>query len=181
MSSISKAPSSNDDISIDSIEESGWTTYFDDFFNNNQNDNQNCSIPLSVVASSSSTLVSDAASSAAKKIVKQDEEFSVNQNTCKRTCFKKRKNDIITAALVDDDAALEDTATSPLNSPKVLYGKQFENPKQNSLQEKGNNTSGQRDEERKEMNFNGRDSDCTELKKRGLCLVPLSMVVNYLG
>lgn len=26
-----------------------------------------------------------------------------------------------------------------------------------------------------------RSDDCTELKKRGLCLVPLSMIVNYLG
>ena len=31
------------------------------------------------------------------------------------------------------------------------------------------------------MGFIGRDSDCAELKKRGLCLVPLSMIVDYLG
>lgn len=33
-----------------------------------------------------------------------------------------------------------------------------------------------------QLGFIGSESDrCTELKKRGLCLVPLSMLVNYLG
>ena len=33
-----------------------------------------------------------------------------------------------------------------------------------------------------ELNFNGENNiDCSELKKRGLCLVPLSMLVNYYG
>lgn len=33
------------------------------------------------------------------------------------------------------------------------------------------------------INFNGNNNidECTELKKRGLCLVPLSMLVNYYG
>ena len=36
-------------------------------------------------------------------------------------------------------------------------------------------------EERREMdNLIGIGNDYTELKKRGLCLVPLSMVLNYL-
>ncbi|CAJ1978755.1 unnamed protein product [Sphenostylis stenocarpa] len=115
MSSITKAPPSSNDVL--SSEESGWTTYFDDFFNNHV-DNK-CSMSLSGVACSS--LVSDAASLVHKKVAssKQVEEFSVNKNS-KRTSFKKRK-DVITA-LIDD--ALEDTATSPLSSPKVLYANQ---------------------------------------------------------
>ncbi|XP_061352834.1 vascular-related unknown protein 4-like [Gastrolobium bilobum] len=154
MSSVSKALSSNDI----STEESGWTMYFEDFFNNHD-DNHKCSMSFSGVATSSYH-VSDASSMVAKKFAhsKQVEEFSVNKNG-KRSSFKKRKN--IITALVED--ALEDTATSPLNSPK----------------EKGN-TSRQRDEQ-KELSFNGRDSDCTELKKRELCVVPFSMVANYLG
>lgn len=47
------------------------------------------------------------------------------------------------------------------------------------LQEKGS-TSGRVDE-RNESGFIGREGDCTELKKRGLCLVPFSMVANYFG
>ncbi|KAK7342515.1 hypothetical protein VNO80_25470 [Phaseolus coccineus] len=144
MSSITKGPPSSNDVL--STEESGWTTYFDDFFNNHV-DNK-CSMPLSGVPCSS--LVSDAASLVEKKVASaiQVEEFSVNKKS-KRTSFKKRKDAI--TALIDD--ALEDTATSSLNSPK----------------EKGN-ISGQGDEQN-EMSFKGRNSDCTESKERGLWLI----------
>lgn len=114
MTSVSKDPSSNDI----SNEESGWTTYFEDFSNNNNIDDNNqhkSSLSLSRVASSSS-LVSDATSSLIEKnvahIVEDEEEVSVNKNG-KESSFKKRKN-------ITDDA-LEDTATSPLNSPKVKF------------------------------------------------------------
>lgn len=117
MSFINNAPSSND-ISTESSEESGWTMYLEDFFNN-----QKCSMSLSGVANSSS-LVSDAASLARKNNIagcKQAEEFnSVNKNG-KRSSFKKRKN--IITALVDD--ALEDTASSSLNSPEVHLSSLF--------------------------------------------------------
>lgn len=112
MSSITKAPpSSNDALSS---EESGWTTYFDDFFNNHV-DNK-CSMPLSALSSSS--LVSDAASLVQKKVASaiQVQDFSVNKKS-KRTSFKKRKDAI--TAFIDD--ALEDTATSSLNSTKVFH------------------------------------------------------------
>ncbi|KAJ7948467.1 putative CTD small phosphatase-like protein 2 [Quillaja saponaria] len=154
MSSMSKALS-------ESPEESSWTMYLEDFsFNNNTE--HNCSI------SSSSSLVSDAASLAAKNIDNRDPvvDLCVDHKsfTKKRLSFQKRKTKSYTkeAALVDD--ALEDTASSPVNSPK-----------------KGNG-SGQTNDQRNEFGFDGRDDgDRTELKKRGLCLVPLSMIVNYLG
>ncbi|BAT89944.1 vascular-related unknown protein 1-like isoform X1 [Vigna umbellata] len=144
MSSITKAPPSSNDVL--SSEESGWTTYFDDFFNNHV-DNK-CSMPLSGLSSSS--LVSDAASLVEKKVASaiQVEEFSVNKKS-KRTSFKKRKDAI--TAFIDD--ALEDTATSSLNSTK----------------EKGN-ISGQQNEQN-EKSSKGRNSDCTESKKIGLCLI----------
>ncbi|RDX60626.1 hypothetical protein CR513_61215, partial [Mucuna pruriens] len=176
MSSITKVPPSSNDIV--STEESGWTTYFDDFFNNHV-DNHKSSMSISGLARSSH--VSDAASLVDKKLNngKQVQEFSLNKNS-NRSSFKKRK-DIITA-LVDE--ALEDTATSPLNSPKVLYANcQIDKANRRnrhfvfSQKEKGN-TSRQRDEQ-KELSFNGRDRDCTEIKKRDLCLVPLSTVACY--
>uniref|UniRef100_A0A0R0JNI6 Uncharacterized protein n=2 Tax=Glycine subgen. Soja TaxID=1462606 RepID=A0A0R0JNI6_SOYBN len=37
------------------------------------------------------------------------------------------------------------------------------------------------DDNEHELKFNGKNIDCTDLKKRGLCLVPLSLLVNYLG
>ncbi|XP_020237852.1 vascular-related unknown protein 1 [Cajanus cajan] len=112
MSSITKAPPSSNDT-----EESGWTTYFDDFFNNHV-DNK-CSMSLSGVACNSSLNVSDAASLVEKKVshIKQvDDEFCVKKNV-KRSSFKKS-----ITTLIDD--ALEDTATSPLNTAKVLYANQ---------------------------------------------------------
>lgn len=109
MDSISRAPSSSE-----VAEESGWTSYFEDFFNGDRS-----SISSGVIASSSS-LLSDAASLAVTAITNKSphgNEFSgVGQNK-KRLSFKKRKNDI--ATMVDD--ALEDTASSPLNSPKVSF------------------------------------------------------------
>ncbi|AES89848.1 hypothetical protein MtrunA17_Chr4g0041781 [Medicago truncatula] len=147
MSSISKAPT-------DSTEESGWTTYFDYFFNNSNNDdddddtnnNHKCS---SVSSSTSSSLLSDATSLVNKNVLSHNQhvgiakEFSLDRNGKTGSSFKKRKNTV--------DRSLEDTATSHLNC----------------LKEKGN-TSGQ-----KELSLNGKDSDCTELKKIGVCVVPL--------
>ncbi|KAK7262636.1 hypothetical protein RJT34_30211 [Clitoria ternatea] len=100
-------------------EESGWTMYFDYFFNSHVDyDHHKCSsMSLSGVACSSSSHVSGAASLVEKKLAntKQlvDEDFGMKKDG-KKSSFKKRK-DIITA-LIDD--ALEDTATSPLNGPQ---------------------------------------------------------------
>ncbi|KAK4286064.1 hypothetical protein QN277_002675 [Acacia crassicarpa] len=163
MNSISKAPSSNEDA-----EESGWTTYFEDFFNGERS-----SLSSGVVASSS--LLSDAATATNK--LANVHEFSESKNG-KRFSFKKKKKDF--ATIVDD--ALEDTASSPLNSPKVFHENRSDKPKMDCthLSEEKRSISGER-EERKEMGFMEGESDCTELKKRGLCLVPLSVVVNYFG
>ncbi|XP_028761809.1 vascular-related unknown protein 1-like isoform X2 [Neltuma alba] len=112
MNSASKAPCSSE-----VAEESGWTTYFEDFF-----DGKRSSISSGVVASSSS-LLSDAATT--NKLANVH-EFSGSQNG-ERLSFKKRKKKDI-ATMVDD--ALEDTASSPLNSPKVLQENRSDKPKQ---------------------------------------------------
>lgn len=113
MSSLSKASTNN------STEESGWTTYFDDFFNNNDDDNLNnidhkCSNSLSL--STSSSLLSDATSLIDKNVLSNknvEKELSLNKIGEMGSSFKKRKNIV--------DQALEDTATSPLNTPKVFF------------------------------------------------------------
>ncbi|XP_057458703.1 uncharacterized protein LOC130749375 [Lotus japonicus] len=128
--------------------------YFEEFFNDHHHNNHNCSMSLSVVASSSH-IVSDATSLVEKKIPSGEhvEELSSLNENDKRSSFKRRRN--IIEALVDE--ALEDTATSCLNSPK----------------EKGN-TSGQKEGRKELMSFNNeRDSDRTaEQQKRDLCVVP---------
>ncbi|KAF3620314.1 putative ribonuclease 3-like protein 2-like [Capsicum annuum] len=83
------------------------------------------------------------------------------------------------AAAVDDD--LEDTASSPVNSPKVSYMNELcinnSQKGKNSayiLEGKGNNISGQQ-MMTSGLNNSPKENDNTELKKKGLCLVPISM------
>jgi hypothetical protein len=104
INSMSKALSSNERTS-GSPEESGWTVYFEDFLVNNNQEHMTSRYCSSRFETSNS-VVSDAASLIGKKksMVKSS----------KRLSFKKRKT---IGALVDD--ALEDTASSPLSSPKV--------------------------------------------------------------
>jgi hypothetical protein len=85
----------------DCPEESGWTAYFEDFSRDREDSFSNYSF-------GTSSLVSDAASSAAWKNSHND------LKTPKRLCFKKTRTKVIS---VDD--SLEDTASSPVNSPKV--------------------------------------------------------------
>ncbi|KAK3199529.1 hypothetical protein Dsin_022954 [Dipteronia sinensis] len=180
-------------------EESGWTMYFDDFFNEykyNHDGDQNTSSMISIGDHHhlESSIISDAASSAAKKFAHHDQQQQVKGFPLDKTCyrsssFKKRKTKSV---LLDED--LRDTATSPANSPKVYdLMNQFDRKQQQkniidmSKQEKGSTSRNvQIDEFRSgfgsinDDDNNGRDNDTSELKKKGLCLVPLSMIVNYL-
>ncbi|KAL5081783.1 hypothetical protein RYX36_010204, partial [Vicia faba] len=88
----------------------------------------------------------------------------------KRLSLKKRKK--IKTSLVDHD--LEDTASSPINSPKIFKAKGKDEIDQ-FYEEKGN-TEGEKDE-RDEVGFKERDTsnEHSELNKKGFCLVPMSM------
>ncbi|CAN8258645.1 unnamed protein product [Cochlearia groenlandica] len=69
----------------------------------------------------------------------------------------------------------EDTATSPSNRTKG-----YTEMEDNTLEEK---TKKNTKNEEKGLNMKGimSEENCAELKKRGLCLVPLSMLSNYIG
>ncbi|KAG2682189.1 hypothetical protein I3843_11G181100 [Carya illinoinensis] len=187
MNTMSKPTSSNQRTSHEySSEESGWTVYFEDFSDHKTSNEHmsNCS-----PGSETSSLVSDAASLARKRSDRSEQlgagRGSSMVKTSKRSLsFKKRKR--TGRALVEN--ALVDTASSRINmSHKVcdmndemdMDAERNDTDHANISQEKVVGTSGQIDE-RSEVRFVGRDSDCTELKKKGLCLVPLSMIVNYL-
>ncbi|XP_022981625.1 vascular-related unknown protein 4-like [Cucurbita maxima] len=160
-----------------SPEESGWTIYFQDFLNTNTNHH-----PAHYPASSSSHMspdqsysVADAASSIADHKLPGDNDRAVMDPnlSCKDhiNLFKRRK--MIKELLVEDEA-LEDTASSPVNSPKVSDSTFFsKSSRHHENQIKVN--------ERREMGLVGIESEYKELKKRGLCLVPLCMVLNYLA
>ncbi|XWS51919.1 hypothetical protein CRYUN_Cryun11dG0023200 [Craigia yunnanensis] len=166
----------------ESPEESSWTMYFEDFSNNNNIDMNESSSFVSDINYQTSSLVSDAACSAARRHVFG---ASLDHKSYNRLSFKKRKTKG-GAGLVDDE--LEDTASSPANSPKIcnqLVNHFDKNLKQKDVmdisQEIKGSAPGQIDERNDESGFIRTENDGTELKKRGLCLVPLSMAVHYLG
>ncbi|XP_068311625.1 vascular-related unknown protein 3-like isoform X2 [Pyrus communis] len=145
----------------ESPEESSWTMYLQDFMTtNSQDDDDDERSSFSSYGYENCSIISDAGSSVTRKFTINGEVLGfgvVGGYNRSGVMFKRQPKEV----LLDD--ALEDTATSPVNSPK----------------EKGS-TSGRVDE-RNESGFIGRESDCTELKKRGLCLVPFSTVANYFG
>jgi len=101
MSSCVNKPVASKGTTKDCPEESGWTAYFEDFSSYRENSFSS--------SFGTSSLVSDAASSAAWKITTYND-----LKTPKRLSFKKTRTKVIS---VDD--SLEDTASSPVNSPKV--------------------------------------------------------------
>lgn len=116
--------SSNEKTADDSFEESGWTMYFEDFFAQNnredRDDGFNEHSSFSFDDDGSSSMVSDAASLAVKKSAGDHHGekvvgFPINNKSFKyNLSLKKRRTK---GALLDDP--LEDTASSPVNSPKV--------------------------------------------------------------
>ncbi|GMI99833.1 VASCULAR-RELATED UNKNOWN PROTEIN 1 [Hibiscus trionum] len=162
----------------DSVEESGWTAYFEDFSNNNHyHDRQLNSYCPSF--SCGSSLISDAATTRGAAWKPSDK--NTDRVFPKKLRFKKTR----TKEICDEDDSLEDTASSPVNSPKVSddWKSNDMNPRKREDQaphsslgkESAENCSDIHIEEENKL------SDCTELNKRGLCLVPFSMLVNYLG
>ncbi|XP_054816668.1 vascular-related unknown protein 1-like isoform X2 [Prosopis cineraria] len=153
-----------------SAEESGWTSYLQDLSN------------ASCFSVGGSSLLSDAASSAAWK-------FSHPHHLPRKLTFKKSRT-----KQISQDDPLEDTASSPVNSPKVgnlhptekisikvddhqpdvaaSMAKEFRGAEHYS-------ESVREDDDKKEGSLKAESTiDCTDLKERGLCLVPLSMLLS---
>ncbi|KAL3503455.1 hypothetical protein ACH5RR_037904 [Cinchona calisaya] len=189
--SMNKAPSStnNGKTTEDSPEESSWTFYMQDFLVGDHDDHHD-NYSSSFSYESSPSLVSDAFSSAAARKDPPDDNIEAAvfitsaRSNCKNLSFKKRKAKA-TAVLNDHHHDLEDTASSPANSPKVSYINQLNhNPNDEDKIdfEEANicrniiRTAGVGGAAEEENNNNQ-----SELKKRGLCLVPVSMLSNYFG
>ncbi|KAL1298913.1 hypothetical protein HN51_043205 [Arachis hypogaea] len=183
-----------------SDEESGWTSYFQDLSQGMVIKEQSYCLSFG----GGSSLVSDASSSSAaawKKFssIQQDNNHNHNHHlpSCssvirkplslpKKLCFKKTRAKQISQ---EDDDPLEDTASSPLNSPKVgdlnsteTISRKIDDYQLGSVGNKGLESELQTNEGG-EVNFHGKKNidECNDLKKRGLCLVPFSMLVNYYG
>lgn len=114
---MDKFSGSKEDISEDEdSEESGWTTYFDEFFANQKKEQ----FSDGLTDDSSNYLVSDAASFVVdqKKFFESGDQLIPSTSTLtklsKTMNIKKRNKEIL------DDDSLEDTASSPVNSPKIM-------------------------------------------------------------
>lgn len=124
---------------MEAAEESGWTTYLQDFSVGNQRDDNNESYYSKRgdyddddSFNGGASLLSDAASHAAWKHTKNSSPLPAASQPLNRLNFKKavRSN----TKLSDPD--LEDTASSPVNSPKVrskLFFFNLNNPRKNKL------------------------------------------------
>ncbi|RDY08000.1 hypothetical protein CR513_07818, partial [Mucuna pruriens] len=172
-------PSMGKAMSGSGDEESGWTSYLEDFSKGMEQQSYCSSL-------GGSSLVSDAASCAAWKLSHHNHLVSYpsvrvrdsSNASKKKLCFKKTRTQQIS-----DDDSLEDTASSPVNSPKVgdlkVSSKIDHQLDGSTSRGKGFNSEHcpklQSDE--CDINFDGSNIECnTGLKKKGLCLVPLSML-----
>ncbi|CAL9169870.1 unnamed protein product [Musa hybrid cultivar] len=162
-----------------SSEESGWTMYFEDFM---ASEERKAAGGFSFGVVSGSSMISDAASCVAWKPSSASLQVSENY---RKLSLKKRKG------LLHDDS-LEDTASSPVNSPKVtttttsfrliLYSLSCRDSLVSvTLNDVGNRNGLELNQTLNGFDFVEKTDECRELKKRGLCLVPLSMLVDYLG
>ncbi|KAH6757197.1 hypothetical protein C2S53_020919 [Perilla frutescens var. hirtella] len=162
-----------DDKNIDAVaentsEESGWTAYLEDFSCNNNS------------FMSSSSLVSDAAWNGSNSIRRLKFNKLNRSNNRRKYTYE-----------YDDD--LEDTASSPVNSPKVSTMKQMEVNHRRiddvascdflGQQSSSNNFMKHDREQRNTNNVidNKSVDEYMELRKRGLCVVPMSALMNYIG
>ncbi|KAF8085989.1 hypothetical protein N665_0639s0003 [Sinapis alba] len=154
-------------------EESGWTTYLDDFSNqyrthredSDDQDKSSCSL-LAI----SPSLVSDAATDAFS-----GQGFPVNFPV--KLKFGKAR----TKKICEDDS-LEDTASSPVNSPKRTTRGMGDN--QIQIQEGDNQIQIQEgDKQNMTMMRNLREGNNNnmDLRSKGLCVVPISMLANFQG
>ncbi|KAH1104207.1 hypothetical protein GYH30_037893 [Glycine max] len=103
-------PSMGKAVSGSANEESGWTSYFEEFSKGMEQQSYCSNL-------GGSSLVSDAASCAAWKLSHHNHLVSHPSNNnvvSKKLRFKKTRTQQIS-----DDDPLEDTASSPVNSPKV--------------------------------------------------------------
>lgn len=162
-------------------EESGWTGYFEDFISAKQKEEEYSDRNITTYGGATACLASDAASFVDveyKKSSKTDKKFACSSTDSlpkmsKKLTFKKTRTKEISC-----DESLEDTATSPVNRPNLVMLMQG---KEGSTGHGLEPQTDKRSTSNTELVSEGKNDDVTDLRKKGLCLVPVSMLVNYFG
>lgn len=118
MNKVAPSSSNNRKTTEDSPEESSWTFYMQDFLCDHDHQDNSSYFSYTNSYETSPSLVSDAFSSAARKAPEDNEAavFTSARRNCENLSFKRRK---AKATSILNDHDLEDTASSPVNSPKV--------------------------------------------------------------
>lgn len=175
--------------------ESSWTGYFVDFImseeeKKRQEEASYCTYDQEEEEEGEEgSMVSDAASLAPPAALPDRYKGLKKLKKLKKKVFKA----------LDHDDSLEDTASSPVNSPKVSALSQMEfNPRRRcNVRDLAKGVGIGNDHGREGMDCEDADAmmkgvrfldqshkgiaPCAELKDKGLCLVPLSMLLNYQG
>ncbi|XP_051115227.1 vascular-related unknown protein 1-like [Andrographis paniculata] len=186
------------DLPEEEEEESGWTAYLEDFSSSGGGGGRS-------FVSSSPSLMSDAAWNGMDSSLSEMRRLNFKRKTTNRKYYSCNDR--------DHDLELEDTASSPVNSPKVSdnnssrpsevnysYRRLFHHDNDNDnhnihhITAAGNFHQGNMSEvgadeknekttsENKNNNNNNNNIDeYVNLRKRGLCLVPMATFINFLG
>ncbi|KAG6471031.1 hypothetical protein ZIOFF_072124 [Zingiber officinale] len=138
---------------MDGSEESGWTMYLEDFMASEERSPAagGCSSSSDICFSST---ISDAASSTFAACQQPSAKADAPEDY-RKLCLKRRKG------LMTNADSLEDTASSSLNSPKVMNEQELK-------------------EVDDEFKFTEGTNGSSIVKNRGICLIPLSMLEDYL-
>ncbi|CAM8884733.1 unnamed protein product [Rhodiola kirilowii] len=189
------------DQDVEEDQESGWTAYFDDYFSNKTShpasknmddhysyDDDGChGGSVSMLCSlHTPSVVSDAASCAAWKSSQhknQDVRSMRSAETVAACSSFDGRQMVIHKKLIRSkitnrhkrfgdyyDDSLEDTASSPVNSPKAKedYGHDHQQARHDEMKHQADEVKSYKDANR-------------SLRKKGLCLVPYSTLINYAG
>ncbi|CAI9754452.1 unnamed protein product [Fraxinus pennsylvanica] len=162
-----KNSSASEQVSLRGTEESGWTAYLDDFALSQNS--------YSMDSFNSPSLISDAAWNGPN-----NNDQVIRFSSLDSSKFPRRLNFKNTNSKKFSCDDLEDTASSPVNSPKVSSLK-AKNVKYKTSEAISHNFSIQGTDERNETNFaDERNSEYMEQKKTGFCLVPVAAIMNHL-
>ncbi|GAB4859455.1 hypothetical protein Ancab_010923 [Ancistrocladus abbreviatus] len=180
------ANSNGDQVDHDLRQESGWTQYFEDFpaYSRNtsrkqeeddeeegEEENSNCSNFISA------SLVSDAGSGPEWR---DKHSFAPTKLKLINKRINREKN-------VAFDDSLEDTASSPVNSPKIALSLKRMDINSRKADDNLDITNylgkGAGCHEDRKKNEQGNEMEVDEFSelKKGLCLVPVSMLMNYIA
>ncbi|GAB2233820.1 hypothetical protein Droror1_Dr00003049 [Drosera rotundifolia] len=180
-------------------EESGWTQYLEDFSPVHTYEPKQGRLSgvaekeegddINSVTVMDASLMTDAGSGPEWKknrIVMYGNKFVLKKVNCANTGMMSGRE------VIPLDDSLEDTASSPVNSPKIaLSFKRMDimNPRKICPDERTEGYAGKTGDSESYAVLKGSvggkiDHGCSgadQLKKKGLCLVPLSAFINYVG